>query len=294
MLCPICGSSKLKSQEIRTQEAGQGEIRMLFACQECSVLFDSEYARDCSAVYASDYAAWGVEKQKTEVAQSKKKAFEKQLKSLTKYLKPRGLRLLDVGTANGYLLEVAAEKGFEVYGTEISSSSLAIAKLKFPDRIFAGTLEKQNFEADFFDVVTLTDVFEHLNDPQKTMTEIRRVLKPGGWLFVISPNSDSWTRKILGKNWMQYKHEHLFYFNRKSLQKILEQNNFKLKEFGNNHKYFSLAYYAAYFQKYSLGILGKMFLKIYPRLPKFVQSFSFSNPVTGEFLAIAQKNEKNN
>lgn len=292
MVCPICGSAKLKRQKIETQEAGQGGIQELFTCQNCTVLFDAEHERDRSEVYVADYAAWGGDGENQEVAASKRKAFKEQLKILTQHLKPQGLKLLDVGTANGYLLEVARALGFEVYGTEISPSSLAIAQSKFPGRISEGALEKQNFETESLDVVTLTDVLEHLNDPQQTMAEIKRLLRPGGWLLIISPNNDSWTRQIFKRSWFQYKAEHLFYFNRKSLVRLLEQNNFQLKEFKNNHKYFSLAYYNAYFRKYSFGFLGKMFLIIYPRLPRFVQSFSFSNPVTGEFLALAQKNEK--
>ena len=137
----------------------------------------------------------------------------------------------------------------------------------------------------------MTDVLEHLNNPQETLIEISRILKPRGYLLMISPNSDSLTRKIFGKNWFQYKYEHIFYFNKKSFDYIFLQTGLKLLKFKNNKKKFPLSYYHYYFKKYSFLGIGKFLEKIYPFLPLIVQNFCFSNPIAGEFLAIAQKNE---
>lgn len=294
MLCPICGSSDLEKQEIRTQEKGGGMTRALYQCLACRVLFDAEYQKERSEVYGAHYAAWGnpSEEMKIQIARDKKQTFRRQLKKITAYLDPQGKKILDVGTAHGYLLEVAGELGLEAYGTEISEAALEIARQKFPGKIWAGPLEKQKLETAFFDAVALTDVLEHLSNPVETIREISRILKPGGILLIISPNSDSWTRKFWGRNWFQYKYEHLFYFNRRSLEKILENNNMQLRKFENNRKCFSLNYYFAYFQKYSFGYWGKTLLKIYPFLPRLIQNARFSNPISGEFLAIAQKKWK--
>lgn len=139
----------------------------------------------------------------------------------------------------------------------------------------------------------MTDVIEHLNNPDETMKEIGRILKPDGLLFIISPNFNSITRKILGKRWFQYKYEHILYFNKKSLSVLLEKLNFELIEYKNNIKKFSLHYYYFYFEKYSFMGIGKIFRFLFPLLPRFIKNIFFINPLTGEFLAIAKKKLKN-
>jgi ubiquinone/menaquinone biosynthesis C-methylase UbiE len=212
---------------------------------------------------------------------------------LLEFVDPKGKKLLDIGTGPGYLLECAREVGFDCRGTEISSESAEDAEKKFPGKIHSGNLREANYPDNFFDVVTMTDILEHLSNPPETLAEVRRILKPGGNLLIISPNSNSWTRKIFGKRWFQYKYEHVYYFNRKSLKYLANSCNFSLLEFKNNKKEFLVSYYGYYFQKYTFPFLGNILRSVFPVLPERIKSMSFSNPITGEFIAIAKKNERN-
>jgi 2-polyprenyl-3-methyl-5-hydroxy-6-metoxy-1,4-benzoquinol methylase len=294
MICPICGSEKLKKFEIKTNEAGRSLPVRLLECQKCRLVFANDFQKDRIEIYDKKYAAWSQgenEKKEAKISAAKKNAFRNQIKNISKLLKI-GAQVLDVGAGNGYLLECLGERGWNVWGTEISSHSAAICQNKFPGKIFKGKLTNGNFSENFFDAVFLTDVLEHLADPKETVEEIYRILKPGGYLFLISPNFDSWSRKILGKRWFQYKYEHVFYFNKKSLEYLLENSGFRLMTFKNNSKNFSLAYYYFYFEKYSFLSVGKFLRFIFRYLSERIQNFSFLNPITGEFLAIAKKNEE--
>ena len=263
----------------------------IFECLDCQVLFAENYAKERIEIYDGDYAAWheSNDGNESQIAYAKKMAFKSQIMEIKNFVNLFGKRILDVGTGNGYLLEALRELGCNSYGTEISSHSARISEEKFPGKIFKGELKDADYEAGFFDVIFLTDVLEHLSNPSGTILEINRILKRGGFIFIISPNSGSITRKILGKKWFQYKYEHIFYFNKKSLENILDKNGFDLSKFKNNWKKFTLNYYYYYFKKYSFLKIGKLLNVIYPIIPRVMKNVPIPNFVTGEFLAIGKK-----
>jgi ubiquinone/menaquinone biosynthesis C-methylase UbiE len=296
MKCPICGACAEKKFSVRTREAGEKRKMILRKCQNCGAVFAEDFEKDRAYLYGADYAAWGGqdnEKEK-EISKSKKKAFERQLRKLLKFVAPEGKKLLDVGTGPGYLLECAERLGFSCWGTEISRDSAQAAEKKFPGKINVGKLNEARYSNDYFDVITMTDVLEHLSDPHETMAEIKRILKPGGYLLIISPNFGSVTRKIFGRDWFQYKYEHVFYFNKRSLKHLLGRHGLSLLEFKNNAKDFFVSYYGYYFEKYTIPVVGNIFKKIFPILPGKIKKTSFPISITGEFIAIAQKNNVSN
>ncbi len=292
MLCPLCSADSEESLVIETQEAGGQRQCQGWHCRGCGLTFLEDYAADRSHIYGDDYTVWGRSSESDEpvIAESKRAAFSGQLRALTDHVDPAGKRLLDVGTGRGYLLEVARDMGFDCHGLDISAYAAGKAEANFPGRIFRGRLEEAGYPAESFDVITMTDLLEHISDPLALMAEAKRLLKPGGLLFVITPNTDSLTRKVLGRNWFQFKYEHVIYWNRRSLQLLLRKFAMQPLLARNNRKRFSLAYYQHYFQKYSLlGGFSKVFLALYPLLPQQVRNLMFDNPVTGEILLIARK-----
>lgn len=290
-ICPICDSQRLRGFFVVTQEIGGGREMKLFSCEKCGIIFASDYRLSRNGIYGEDYAPWSKKDKEEEkmISQAKKTAFRNQIEQLPRDVLRKKGKALDVGTGAGYLLEILKEFGFDVSGTEVSTYWKETVEKKFPNRVFLGELETANFENEFFDLVLLTDVLEHLSDPKKTLREVGRILKPGGYLFLTSPNSDSVTRKLLGKKWFQYKYEHLFYFNRKSLNWLLCENNLRLVKFKNNWKKFSFNYYYYYFQKYSFFGIEKLIKTFFRLVLGRARNVCFSNPITGEFLAVARK-----
>lgn len=292
MICPLCESLENYPIRISTQEKGKSRKKaILLKCRKCGLLFAEDYAADRSHLYDSSYWVWDAGEGESEkmISEAKKTAFAYQLSNLKKYIRPEGKKILDVGTGFGYLLEVAEESGFDCRGIDISGKAVEMSSKKFPGKIARGDLISADYPDDYFDVVSMVDVLEHIAKPHEIISEARRILKPGGLLFIISPNNSSITRFLAGKNWFQYKYEHVLFFNKKSLKFLLEKHGFRLLEFKLNRKRFNLAYYEAYFQKYSFFGLERIFNLFLPLLPDFAKKKHFSNPCTGEFLAIAKK-----
>ena len=121
--------------------------------------------------------------------------------------------LLDVGCFEGHFLWSARELGWQVTGTEISETAVNFARETWQLDVRLGALEEIRFENDQFDAVVLRDVIEHLPDPKHTLQEINRILRPGGALYVWTPNFDSLTRLLVGQRWGAVIFPwHLYYF----------------------------------------------------------------------------------
>ena len=292
MKCPLCHAEPSGPLTVETQESDSSRRCRAWRCGGCGLIYLDDYAADRSHIYGDDYTVWGRSSEPDEaiIGGSKRSAFREQLNALRPHVEPEGKKLLDIGTGRGYLLDVAREMGFDCHGLDISAYAAGKASAGFPGRIFRGRLEEAGYADAAFDVVTMTDFLEHISDPAGLMAEARRVLKPGGLLLIITPDTDSLTRKLLGCRWFQYKYEHVIYWNRRSLDQLLERFSLRPLLARNNIKRFSVAYYRHYFRKYSLlGPFSRLFLAVFPLLPVRMRNFYFGNPVTGEILLIARK-----
>jgi SAM-dependent methyltransferase len=108
--------------------------------------------------------------------------------------------------------------------------------------VHTGTLASCSLPAASYDVITLWDVFEHLHDPEATLTEAARLLRPAGLLVMSTPNLASWDRRLFGKYWIGYElPRHLYLFDRWNVTPLLARQGFDLLEvrsFFGSHAYF--------------------------------------------------------
>ncbi|MFH0774011.1 MAG: class I SAM-dependent methyltransferase [bacterium] len=291
MECPVCNHNQNKEIYVRTQERIKKRVKA-FICRRCKSIYLEDYQKDRGFLYENpDYSPWGKAEEEAEedVAMSKKEAFKWQLSLLQRYTTGKGKRLLDIGTGKGYLLEVASELGFDPYGVEPSPYTSKVTEKRFPKKIICGLLEDAKYKNGEFDVITMTDLIEHIPHPHSFFDEVYRILKPSGFILITTPNSNSFTRILLGKDWFQYKYEHIIYYNKVSLRHLLDKKGIEVRETRNNIKRFQMGYYYHYFKQYSLFGIDTLFRFIYPYLPGFIKNLYFSNPITGEMIVIAQK-----
>ena len=99
---------------------------------------------------------------------------------------PEPARVLDAGCGSGRNMEELAALG-EVVGLEPSEASLAAARARDVGRVVHGSLERAPFDDGEFDLATALDVIEHIDDDRGALAELRRVVRPGGFLLVTVP-----------------------------------------------------------------------------------------------------------
>jgi len=98
-------------------------------------------------------------------------------------------KLLDIGCAYGYYTKFYLNKCKNVYGIDPNEDLIKIAKKRYPKIKFKiGSAEKIPFKDNYFDVVLLNDVLEHVNNEEKTLSEIYRVLKENGIIILTVPH----------------------------------------------------------------------------------------------------------
>lgn len=119
---------------------------------------------------------------------------------------PEGGRLLEVGCGLGHLLGWLAGE-HRVYGTDINAWALARARQNVPDGQFLlmSAEDLSAFCGASFNIVIAKHVVEHLINPEDAISEMSRVLSPGGLLLMATPNLDSPMRGVKKNKWIGYK-----------------------------------------------------------------------------------------
>jgi 2-polyprenyl-3-methyl-5-hydroxy-6-metoxy-1,4-benzoquinol methylase len=126
-------------------------------------------------------------------------------------------RILDFGCGAGFLLEVAAARGWRCYGVEFGDLALELSRGKRFEVVKA-PLAADAFPEAHFDVITAIEVVEHLRDPMPEAETIAHMLRPGGLLYCTTPNFNSASRRLLGPRWWNIGYpEHLSYFTPRTL-----------------------------------------------------------------------------
>lgn len=139
-------------------------------------------------------------------------------------------RLLDVGCGNGDFIARMHRLGWEVAGVEPDPEAVAGIRSRYGLSAIAGSLEEAALPTAQYDVVTLSDVIEHVPDPLGTMREVHRVLRPGGWVVINTPNLQSLGHRWFGTDWRGLEPpRHLHLFSPQSLRCCLERTGFALE-----------------------------------------------------------------
>jgi ubiquinone/menaquinone biosynthesis C-methylase UbiE len=145
-----------------------------------------------------------------------------------------GMKVLDVGCGTGSLLKELSRSGKELnlYGIDLSPEMINAARVKLKDEKRIELYEKSAadlpFESNFFDYVVCMNSLHHHPDPEKSLTEMTRVLKPGGVMILMDGFVDSTVRKVISRAANVLRNEgKVQRFRREELQRIFHGLGYK-------------------------------------------------------------------
>lgn len=229
--CPLCDSGDYK--KIYCERASLGIVR----CSKCDLVYVNPRLKDPETLYWGEVDKYLQEARlifEGKAPHHRDKNYLADLKTISKF-KPSG-NFLDIGTNMGFFLRKARNRGWNLYGVEPSPALSEIARKYFGLNVKTAFLADAKFEPDFFDVVTLTDVFEHLTHPGQILEEIRRILKPDGIVYIKVPNGlfnllklkiAKFTKRLNCYDIFD-SYEHVLHFSHSTLKAILEKNGFQI------------------------------------------------------------------
>lgn len=218
--CPACGASSI------ARELGHKSGFDLLRCAACQTLYTKSLP---STETAEDYDGYYSEANLS-VASFIHQRLDEIVADFAAYKqgdKQQGGCLLDIGFGAGSLLQAAARAGWEATGIEVSRTAVEhIRRQGF--QAFCGELSAAGFPSNHFDVVTASEVVEHVAEPKALIAEIARVLRPGGLLWATTPHGRGLSARALGLNWSVVSPpEHLQLFSPQGIRNLLTTAGFR-------------------------------------------------------------------
>lgn len=224
--CPSCGNAQFHP-ESTVRDQGNGLEFHLGKCRSCGLVrllddLDESSYREMYDGNAHVHTADDLTRRTYDVWLDRFQAFRK-----------TG-RLLEVGFGAGSFLEHAATRGWSCYGTEIGDTSVPRLAERFPPgHLHHGYLEDAPFIRNLevpFDVAVLIEVLEHIPDPSVTVATLKRVLRPGGALWLTVPNYSSASRRLLRERWREFTlPRHVTFFTQDTLKRFLHPRGFSVQ-----------------------------------------------------------------
>ncbi len=238
--CPLCGGEDIPATlaaDCTKHALYQPALPPVMNWHECA---------SCGHVFTEGYfddAALGVIFAKTHQNQTVGHDMERQRPVSARMVERVARRAsngpwLDVGFGNGSLLFAAEEWGFTPVGLDLRKDNVAVLQSLGYE---AHCLPIEALDGDGrYSVVSMADVLEHMPFPKTGLLAARRLLHPGGALFLSMPNMDTMVWRLLHANkvnpyWGEIEHYHNF--SRRRLYALLEEHGFQPVEYGVSERY---------------------------------------------------------
>jgi 2-polyprenyl-3-methyl-5-hydroxy-6-metoxy-1,4-benzoquinol methylase len=244
-VCPVCGAAGPFAVPWKDTATGWMRAR----CPECSMvsvqpvpsadeiknLYESEGRKQLSVIRVYRQSAL-----------SGLSISEEELKKFPAYLEiaewdddfdwdafeagiPGTKRLLDIGCSAGRILATFQRLGWETVGIDPDPDSVAYAR-EHGLNARVGMLDDLSEADGLFHVISFIDVIEHVPDPKAAVQKIHSLLNHQGLLYVKTPMCDSLPHRLIGDRWLESV-EHLQFFNRATLKRLLEDCGFEVVAF---------------------------------------------------------------
>jgi len=232
--CILCNSNNLKAY-IRSVDIETPAD--LLKCRSCGLVF---FAKDNKKLDDTYWNRKGHAElyEEDKVYDNFEKEFVNRMKTIEKF-KNKG-KLLDIGCGLGHFLNIAKQDDWDVCGIEISQPAAEYARNKYGLKVCEGTVENLELRDQDFDVITMWDVIEHIQNPAEALSSIRNKLKTGGLLVIKTPDEKSLFKAISkflyfasrrkASFFLKYVYylPHYFYYSKETMHKLLEKFGFNI------------------------------------------------------------------
>ncbi|MDD7985745.1 class I SAM-dependent methyltransferase [Lentisphaera marina] len=237
-LCPLCECSTYQDFKVL-------DHRVIVKCQACEFVYTNSYSsKALKEHYKKRYYSSSTDPRIEQWINDKERTFKGLVISVVKAFAKDITSLLDIGCGTGGFLMSFSKQSpkTQLFALEQSNDAIESLKRRMPSLIFKGA-HSNDLKGDdqLYDVITLLQCLEHVENPQSLCDDIYNSLKPNGMLFVTVPNRKSYKVFLEGleKEDMCYGDEtHLQFFTKKHIRQVLQNSGFSkivcLRDFGRS------------------------------------------------------------
>ena len=250
--CPICETNKY-SKVVYTQNLPTKNNQIDFSgrknpdgfhyemirCFQCNLLYAKEIYEENFSNNLYEESEFSYDDELTGL----KKTYLNCLKEACNDIKKKE-NFLEIGCGNGFMLKEASNLGFKfVQGVEPSKNAYLKSPEELKEKILQKIFDHRDFKDNFFDIVFIAMIVEHVVDINKFLKDIQKILKPGGKVVCICHNERHFLSKILKSKHPIINDEHLVVFGKTTLKKIFTKHNYTNVNVSNLQNFYSVKYW---------------------------------------------------
>jgi 2-polyprenyl-3-methyl-5-hydroxy-6-metoxy-1,4-benzoquinol methylase len=217
--CIACDSTEFGEHSkllVRCNNCGLVVAKEIPTFEELKKLYKEEY------FFGMEYSDYKADRKALEAN------FKDRIKFLDKYISPEA-RVVEVGCAYGYFLNLLKDKVKWHQGFDVSTEGITYAKKELGVNASTSDFLDSDIKDGSIDLICMWDVMEHFGEPQKHVQKASKILKKGGALSFTTGDIDAKVAKMRGEKWrMIHPPTHIYYFNVKSAKKLLKKNGLKV------------------------------------------------------------------
>ncbi|MCM2316656.1 MAG: bifunctional glycosyltransferase/class I SAM-dependent methyltransferase [Thermoanaerobaculia bacterium] len=221
--CPVCFSVEVWT----VAQLGEQVVRVCRRCR-CRFLssfasrYEDEAARPQLPSSPPAAAAWRLE----DLTPSERRMLPRRVALLKKHVSPGG-RVLELGAGAGRLGTMLSRE-FDYVGIELSDESCREARARGIE-VYRSRLSSFVNTGGPFDAVTMFRVFEKLEDPHDALGKVSELLRPGGILAIVTPDTESVLALLSRDRWFAYDEpDAVIFYSRSGLVELLERSGYEI------------------------------------------------------------------
>lgn len=212
--CLLCNSPMLTDMPIYAKDK-------LTRCRNCGFVFARQIPTQQELI--TEYAKYARTRTLSPITANRYKQLLNQFEPYRKLN-----RLIDVGAGEGHFIEIAAQMQWITYATEFDPRAVELCRQKGAT-VQEGKLNADNYPSGFFDLIFSSEVMEHINNPIEEVQNFYQILRPGGLVYVTTPNFNALSHLLLKNRWNVFNYpEHLCYYTPQTITRLFTNHGFKL------------------------------------------------------------------
>ncbi len=213
--CLLCGNYDSKNNILHNIQYSSSDKRSIIKCSDCGIIYQLPFAEKFED-YSGAYYYFSQYPKKAVISDIQKGIFISRI--IKKYF-PAGKSVFDIGAAAGIVLNTVSRFGYIPSGIEISEAGVKLA-----EKYYGLTIEKADIESYSktinADIVTMTDVIEHTENPFDTLKKIFAQMKSGAALIIEAPNIGSLYYSLNPRYWAGFNRFHNYHFTPQTIKEL--------------------------------------------------------------------------